>query len=38
HMPDIVGPSNAAADTPMTRKMITMLETTCNELDEEAAI
>ncbi|MCI13741.1 envelope-like protein, partial [Trifolium medium] len=35
HAPDIVGPSNAAADTPMTRKeMIAMLEATCKELDE----
>ncbi|XP_045791837.1 uncharacterized protein LOC123886576 [Trifolium pratense] len=36
HAPDIVGPSNAAADTPMTRKeMIAMLEANCKELDEK---
>ncbi|PNX96616.1 gag-protease polyprotein [Trifolium pratense] len=36
HVPDIVGPSNAAADTPMTRKeIIAMLEATCKELDEK---
>ncbi|MCI17880.1 hypothetical protein A2U01_0039031, partial [Trifolium medium] len=34
--PDIVGPSNAAADTPMTRKeMITIMEATCKEMDEK---
>ncbi|XP_045802453.1 uncharacterized protein LOC123896051 [Trifolium pratense] len=36
HAPDIVGPSNAAADTPMTKKeMIAMLEANCKELDEK---
>ncbi|CAJ2637489.1 unnamed protein product [Trifolium pratense] len=36
HAPDIAGPSNAAADTPMTRKeMIAMLEANCKELDEK---
>ncbi|CAJ2637493.1 unnamed protein product [Trifolium pratense] len=36
HVPDIAGPSNAAADTPMTRKeMIAMLEANCKELDEK---
>ncbi|XP_045791453.1 uncharacterized protein LOC123886160 [Trifolium pratense] len=36
HAPDIVGPSNAAADTPMTRKeMIAVLEANCKELDEK---
>ncbi|PNX83387.1 envelope-like protein, partial [Trifolium pratense] len=36
HAPDIAGLSNAAADTPMTRKeMIAMLEANCKELDEK---
>ncbi|XP_045821838.1 uncharacterized protein LOC123914700 [Trifolium pratense] len=36
HAPDIAGPSNAAADIPMTRKeMIAMLEANCKELDEK---
>ncbi|CAJ2671946.1 unnamed protein product [Trifolium pratense] len=36
HAPDIVGPSNAAADTPMTRKeMIAVLEANCKDLDEK---
>ncbi|XP_045793135.1 uncharacterized protein LOC123888206 [Trifolium pratense] len=36
HAPDIAGPSNAATDTPMTRKeMIAMLEANCKELDEK---
>ncbi|MCI79204.1 hypothetical protein A2U01_0100475, partial [Trifolium medium] len=35
HAPDIVGPSIAAADAPMTRnEMIVMLEGNCRELDE----
>ncbi|MCI35236.1 envelope-like protein, partial [Trifolium medium] len=36
HAPDIVGPSNVAADAPMIRKeMIIVLEANCKELDEK---